>query len=143
MDARLQAGSATSDSVARTKSIRKKRGRDGINNTTFHYNAACTSFGGASVLSKRIREGPYVLRKERTPQECSNGVRRIDGFLAYHTRQAGLRTIGALGLQPKALAKSAEFETTPFTRYCGAECSFDNACRRMVSGVWLAHQICA
>ena len=36
--------------------------------------------------------------------------------LSYQTRQAGFRTIGAPGLQPKALAKSGMFDTTPFTR---------------------------
>src|ERR1017187_2820703 len=61
----------------------------------------------------------------------------------YQTRQAGLRTIGALGLHPKALAKSAEFDTTPLTRYIGSECSFDRACNRMACGVWFSHQICA
>ena len=61
---------------------------------------------------------------------------------AYQTRQAGLRTIGASGLHPKALAKSGEFDTTPLTRYFGSECSFDSACKRRASGVSFSHQIC-
>jgi len=50
----------------------------------------------------------------------------------YQTRQAGLRIIGALGLQPKALAKADMFDTVPFTRYLPVECSFESACSRAV-----------
>src|SRR3974390_472813 len=54
---------------------------------------------------------------------------------SYQTRQAGLRIIGEPALQPKALANSGTFETTPLTRHLSSECSLLSACRRACWGV--------
>src|SRR3954468_6776259 len=61
----------------------------------------------------------------------------------YQTRQAFCRTMGSPALQPKALAKSGEFETTPLVRNWPGECGLLNAIVRANSGRTFSHHTCA
>src|SRR3974377_14069 len=132
---RLQAGAASSRSVATAKNIRNRQRREGFTSTTFHYNARQRGARRGAIVTRRM-QGPTVSQRsdmQRTPpyaaQCASRNAHPVDTTPCenksmdwlqqprpYQTRQAGLRIIAASALQPKALANSGTLETTPLTR---------------------------
>jgi hypothetical protein len=72
----------------------------------------------AALVPKLMRKRGSFLLDDKGHQSATpfSVLPPTRGLAHYHTRQTGLRIIGEFGLQPKALANSGMFDTTPLTR---------------------------
>src|ERR1035441_1889913 len=85
-------------------------------------------------------EGTERTQKQRFSVRSASSVVH-SAIRLYQTRQAGLRTMGASGLQLYAFWNSGMFPTTPLTRNFPGECSLTPAIMRANSGRSFSHQI--